>query len=387
MNRAIKVEEVRDMLKTHESFYVDNIFYKYANGYNKVYCVCKCLEDESHGFWTASLNRLKYGTGCPKCGQNKVRIFQSTPKYGESIFEKRGDLIKYLKYPDDAHKYYPSGRMKLHLICPDCGAERDDMTMNTLSRQGYSCKICSDGLSLPEKFTINILNQIGIVFETQKTFEWSSRKKYDFYIPSLNMIIETHGNQHYVYCGRGRSLEEEQENDEFKEKLAKGNGIKHYVVIDCRESQFEWLRENFISSLHSRLSLSNIDWELAFYNAQSSLKIKAWEAWNNKLSYETTTIIGNKIGLSQSSMIKYLKAGNAIGKCIYDAEIERKKSGPINSKNRVRSVKQYSTNKVFIKEWESIASASESLNINGGHISCCCKNRRKTSGGFVWEYA
>lgn len=40
-----------------------------------------------------------------------------------------------------------------------------------------------------------------------------------------------------------------------------------------------------------------------------------------------------------------------------------------------------------IREWKSVREASRILNIHSGSISECCKGKRKTAGGYCWEYA
>lgn len=50
------------------------------------------------------------------------------------------------------------------------------------------------------------------------------------------------------------------------------------------------------------------------------------------------------------------------------------------------SVIQLDKNNNIIKEWKSIANAGNILNINKTNISLCCKKKRKTAGGYVWEY-
>ena len=42
--------------------------------------------------------------------------------------------------------------------------------------------------------------------------------------------------------------------------------------------------------------------------------------------------------------------------------------------------------KKLIKLWDNGAEASRELNINGGHISSCCNNKRKTAGGYIWRF-
>lgn len=56
------------------------------------------------------------------------------------------------------------------------------------------------------------------------------------------------------------------------------------------------------------------------------------------------------------------------------------------SKKQSISVIQFDKNNNFIKEWESIANAGNILQINKSNISLCCKKKRKTAGGYKWEY-
>lgn len=40
----------------------------------------------------------------------------------------------------------------------------------------------------------------------------------------------------------------------------------------------------------------------------------------------------------------------------------------------------------ILKQYDSIADIKRELNIKGGDISSCCKNKRKTAYGFKWRY-
>ena len=152
--------------------------------------------------------------------------------------------------------------------------------------------VLSDGISIPEKFMISILKQLNIEFITQlnkSTFKWCQNYKYDFYIPSLNMVVETHGGQHYergFESCNGKTLKKEQENDRLKKELALNNNIKNYVVVDCRKSELEWLKENTIKELDRYFNLSNIDWGLVWNNSLKNLvyevKRLVEEGYNNK---------------------------------------------------------------------------------------------------------
>jgi group I intron endonuclease len=51
-----------------------------------------------------------------------------------------------------------------------------------------------------------------------------------------------------------------------------------------------------------------------------------------------------------------------------------------------KTVLQYSTDMVFIKEWESGAEIERVLGIKRSSVSQCVKGVIKTSGGFIWKY-
>ena len=53
--------------------------------------------------------------------------------------------------------------------------------------------------------------------------------------------------------------------------------------------------------------------------------------------------------------------------------------------NRVQ-ICQYSKNGDFIKEYDSIRSASKECGISEDGIGNCCAGRSKSSGGFIWKY-
>jgi hypothetical protein len=54
-------------------------------------------------------------------------------------------------------------------------------------------------------------------------------------------------------------------------------------------------------------------------------------------------------------------------------------------KPRKLKVNQYDLQGNFIKQWNSIKEIE--LFYNCRHISNCCKKKRKTAKGFIWEYA
>lgn len=232
-------------------------------------------------------------------------------------------LLKYFKNKEDAYKVSYGSTKKIRTKCEICGHERD-MVTSVLNR--FSCSHCGDGISFPEKFVISALTQLGVQFTTQlnkKTFEWCNNYKYDFYLNQYNTIIETHGMQHYENCGFRKSVEETQHNDKLKEETAKQNGIKNYIVIDCRHSDIEWIRKNIIKSeLCNLFELENIDWKKCEEFAVNSLLKEASNLWNNGL--KNTKEISEILNLHQSTIVRYLNKARKLGFCDYTREISIK---------------------------------------------------------------
>jgi len=359
---------INESNKIHNNKY-DYSKTKYINHKTKVIIICPI-----HGeFYQSPINHKNSG-GCPKCGNYKISIKKITPN-GNSIRDVRPDLIKYLKYESDADKFTYGSNHIVKLICPNCGNEKDVIVSN-LSSQGFYCNICSDGISIPEKFGINLLKQLNVDFETQKSFKWSNKKRYDFYIPSINLIIESHGIQHYIESPRGQSLNKEIANDKIKYELAINNRIKleDYIIVDCRKSNLEYLKKEYSNQLKPFFNLDFINWNLIWLKCHKSIVFEIWEAWNKRNKDETIVIIANKFKLSSVTIRNYLKNGNKFGKCKYDSEKEMNKE-----------VFQYSLEGAFIKRWKSMSNVGRNLNISASNISLCCKKLGRISHGSQWS--
>ena len=51
-----------------------------------------------------------------------------------------------------------------------------------------------------------------------------------------------------------------------------------------------------------------------------------------------------------------------------------------------KPVIQYDLNGVFIREFPSMGTVAEELNVCISGISQCCSGKNKTSAGFVWKF-
>ncbi|HBI7120544.1 TPA: hypothetical protein K8N05_002924, partial [Clostridium perfringens] len=106
-------------------------------------------------------------------------------------------------------------------------------------KRGFRCPICSG--SYGERTTYEYLTNLGLEFEIQRTFEGLVSVKggrllrYDFYIPSLNLLLEINGEQHYNSVdlwGGEEQLLIQIENDNRKKAFARAMGM-NLVEIKC----------------------------------------------------------------------------------------------------------------------------------------------------------
>jgi len=70
-------------------------------------------------------------------------------------------------------------------------------------------------------------------------------------------------------------------------------------------------------------------------------------------------------------------------------ETRKKQSDAMKGENNpnAKQVNQYSLDGKFIKIWDTIQLAGETLGISSSTISRCCRTGRGTAGGFKWRYA
>lgn len=283
-----------------------------SQGHNRNGYWFKCLEHPEHESELKNIHNFvrsgyKGSIECKKC--NSVSITHP-------------DLVKYFVNKEDTLKYSSGSFKEVTMKCPDCNYEKK-IRVGTLIWHGLSCHRCSDGVSYPEKFMLSFLEQLNSIskFQLSKTtFKWCKNYRYDFYIDSLNCIIETHGGQHYKdTLGFWGSLKEIKKNDNLKKELANENSINSYIVIDCRYSKMEFIRNNImISELPKLLNFkeSDIDWFRCHeYSCKSLVKV-ACDLWNNRI--RSISNISKELKLSKSTILRYLKQGFILNWCDYN---------------------------------------------------------------------
>lgn len=313
---------------------------------------------------------LKSGKGCNTCCPNPTSIKTEI----NSIYAVNRELALLFDNIEESKKFSISSGKVVKMKCPKCGSKKK-CKISTVSKYGFSCDYCSDGISYGEKFLKAVLEQLNekYIFH-MRGFKWAKNvyhenskirgcKEYDFYLPDKNTIIEVHGKQHYsercfstLNNKKVRTLKEEKENDDLKERLAKKNNINTYIIIDCRESNLNWIKNSIISSkLSDIFDLNIINWNECERKALSSNIIECCKLYNEGSDVLNISKIMN---VSKDVVRKWLNRCNEIGLCHYDGLNNARNA---NSK-RILDV----VNNII---YPSISEASRLTGINRGKMS------------------
>lgn len=254
---------------------------------------CNICKGIFEAYWYA----IKQGNGCGVCKGFQIDVDVN------SIYSTNNDLVDWFVNKDDCKILTINSNKTTLLKCIHCGHIKP-MIVSNFTKQGFGCPICSDGISTPNKFLIELLCKSNIDFMPEKTFNWSDKKRYDFYIPSLNIIIEMHGIQHYDRPHMSRTLEEEIENDIIKKRLAYENGVSDYIVVDCRQINKNWIVRHLIQSLSTYFDFSDVDFDEVWSCCQHSNVIDATKMFNNGSSIRE---ISAHLKLHEQTIRRYLK--------------------------------------------------------------------------------
>lgn len=283
---------------------------------------------------------------------------------------------------------------KFHPTCPTCGITSNKLiTVNSLYGNNYICPICSDGFSYPNKFMFNLLSHLNIEFQSEKRFDWCTYKInnkdtfgiYDFYIPSMSLIVEMdgglgHGNK--AIGNNKNSIKESILKDDYKNNLAKENGFK-IIRIDCNYKnnmeRFEYIKDNIINSeLKKCFNLYDIDWNKIELNCEKSLVREVCDYYNKNTKISVTEL-SKTFNINETSVREYLKRGTNLKWCYYNSK-EKIKFEVFDNKDKSLGI-FYS----FIgleKESEKLFGTK----LRADDISKVCRGVKSQYKGFTFKY-
>ena len=185
---------------------------KFETSKDKIIIICKV-----HGEFEQEAGSHLQGKGCIECG-----FVKTGSKLTKSHEEFLQDALKVHKNRYDYSKTkYVKDSKKVIIVCKKHGDFEQSAGGHT---QGSGCPKC---YNKNEGRLAIILNEILVVHREYKI----ENKRYDFYLPDFDIIIERDGEQHYRGTDFGGTDKNEnlifqQNNDLHKTNMAKSNGHK-----------------------------------------------------------------------------------------------------------------------------------------------------------------
>lgn len=311
------ISDASRSIEVIDRFYIPKSKFKNGKAYtqNEKWYKYKCLkcgnEDSIREYSLCGQN-----TGCNACCIPPKKIVKGI----NDISTTAPWMMNYIIDKNYCYSNAKYSNVKTMMKCPDCGRVIEKSALNLYSNHGLSC-ICGDGKSYPNKFMYAVLEQLNIEFSTEKIFDWSNHKVYDFYIKNddYDVIIEIQGMQHYSrsISDEGRTLQEEIENDVFKESVAFKNNIKHYFKINASVSDCDFIKSNILQSgLLNILNVAeeDIDWDECNMIATSNL-YKIISIYHNDNPLLNRKEIAKHFNVSENYVWKAIKSGVKFGWC------------------------------------------------------------------------
>lgn len=213
-----------------------------SNGkhYVQWHCKCDCGNEVD-----VVVNNLKSGSA-KSCGCQRFEDLSGKQFSEWTVIKQVEDYVT------------PAGRKLIRYQCRcSCGTYRD-IVADTLRRgetNSCGCKMHLKG----EQTVSDFLQEQGYAFELHKSFadclsDKGNRLNFDFYVESLNLLIECNGLQHYEpveFFGGVSKFESQKIHDKIKFEYAKSHGFS-YLVLDCRPNQLKHLNSNLYSFFDSK---------------------------------------------------------------------------------------------------------------------------------------
>ena len=219
------------MAYTQKSFIEkSNLIYKNKYNYSKVIykgwnrkvkIICPI-----HGEFEQTPNQHLYSnTGCYECG--RIMCASNKKKNAGLQFIEKANTIHKNKYNYSLVEYI-SARFPIKIICPIHG-EFEQVPYYHLS--GNGCSKCK--ASIGERKIQNYLINNNIEFISQYSPNGVGQKRFDFYIPNKNLIIEYDGIQHFKPIRFSYSITIEESIESFKQQQIRDKEKELWCLKNC----------------------------------------------------------------------------------------------------------------------------------------------------------
>lgn len=217
---------------------------EYIDGRTKVNIICG-----DHGPFSQTPKAHLGGQGCPTCASTARAARSSNQRdVAAQTFTIKATAVHGSLY-DYSKSVYVNIHTKLEIICRDHGSF---WQIPAAHLQGQGCPHCANDRraafaeSKGEMAITTWLDVNEIRYEKQKMFEGcvdALPLRFDFYVPSLNLVIEFDGAQHFEFVKKFHGTEEGFERckrrDAIKNQYTEDHNIELLRIKYSEEKQIE----------------------------------------------------------------------------------------------------------------------------------------------------
>ena len=186
---------------------------------------------------------------CVNCSAHKAENY-----FKSKVLEKLGSEYSFIKFTHrpELSEGYRRGVVVEHF---NCGHVYETSYSTIL--EGSKCPNCV--FSRGEKEVADVLDSLSIEYTREHSFEYLGRKRFDFFIPSLNIAIEYDGEQHYKSIdawGGEEYLESVRQSDALKNDFCEYMGIDLLRIPYWEFDNIDEIVTNFIDTVKLMRSIS-----------------------------------------------------------------------------------------------------------------------------------
>lgn len=348
VNKTLKIEkQIRVKKKNQKGYIVQSLIY---------------LDAPTYEITESDLMR-----GCG-CSYNRgYRIYEGNSLY--SIEKIRDNIIDI----EQSKTIAPNHTKKILFKCSnkDCIFTKK-ITPHNLVRQGFSCQLCSTGVSFGELSFNAYQRHFDLSYKSEYQLPKIKRRvdfiKFDTEGNIIN-FVEIQGVQHTDVNSSWYESSHEQDVD--KRKWAKENNVL-MIEIDMQVSSWEYFKEQ-INNCEYLPSINEEDEKSILKLMEKNKKYPISEIIELYTVYhESTVMIGARFNVSHTTI------GNILKKNGINIGNGNNQYGPVK---KVRCIE----NGIIYK---NLSEVEEKTGIGKTSISSVCsKNgKQKTAGGYHWEY-
>lgn len=192
---------------------------------------------------------------CPVCESKSVGNEVVVGK--TDLWSTDPEIAALLEDSSIGYKYKRSSEHTAWFVCQDCGHRHFDKIKN-ITKRGFKCKCCGGTSYYPNQFLYNLLDLLGISFDTEYYIAtYPYRFDAHFFYGEHEYVVEMDGGFGHG-CGdtKNRTMEQQVIDDAAKDKIARDNKMI-MIRIDCKytgcDDRYTYVSNSIKSSLLSEL--------------------------------------------------------------------------------------------------------------------------------------